>query len=556
MKRILNKFKYLFLILVIAGCKKTLNLTPKDQISDASFWKTPNDFQLVANDFYYGLQEVPVYTDNNSDIAFGVGTDPATGDDNRSMSNGSFLAQATSSLCDNSYKYIRATNYLLQKATESTLGTEIDRWIGEALFFRAYHYWHLVKAFGGVPKIDKVLDLKSPELYQPKASQQEIIDFILSDLDNAVNKLPKQSELTGDELGRVTQGAVLALKARVALYQGTWAKYHGEGGDAATYISKAVEAANAVVTSNQYALYTDNGADSYKYLFILQGDDSKEVILARRYYADRITHNWTRELWFNYMVPTKNLADQYLCTDGLPIDKSPLFQGYQQLTSEFQNRDPRMSMTFIVPGSTIFYEGGIWQPTYPGFTGTNATRTGYMIRKFLDETLAATQFQGQYDFKEFRYGEVLLILAEALYEQNGQISDADLDRTINVLRSRVNMPALTNAFVAENGLNMLNEIRRERTIELAFEGYRRDDSRRWKTAETVMPQAIRGVKFVGTEYQQRFPDLKVGTDIQVDADGFIVAESARQFLPKHYLDPIPLQEIQLSGGTLQQNEGW
>jgi len=558
MNRILNKFKYFFLILAIAGCKKDLNLTPKDQISDASFWKTSSDFQLAANDFYYGLQEVPEYIDNNSDIAFGTGTDPATGADNRSMSNGSYQPQATSPLWDNSYKGIRATNNLLQKASESTLGTEIDRWVGEALFFRAYHYWRLVKSFGGVPKIDKVLDIKSPELYQPRSSEQEIIDFILSDLDNAVDKLPKQSELTGDELGRVTQGAVLTLKARVALYQGTWAKYHGEGGDAATYIGKAVEAANAVVASNEYALYTEQGANSYKYLFILQGDDSKEVILARRYYADRIVHNWTRELWFNYTVPTKNLADQYLCTDGFPIDKSPLFQGYQQLTSEFQNRDPRMSMTFIVPGSTIFSEAGVWQPTYPGFTGTNATRTGYMIRKFLDETIDATTFIGQYDFKEFRYAEVLLILAEALYEQNGQISDADLDRTINIIRSRVNMPALTNSFVTANGLNMLNEIRRERTVELAFEGYRRDDLRRWKTAETVMPQAIRGVKFVGTEYEQRFPDLKVGTDIQVDADGFIIGESAssRQFIPKHYLDPIPLQEIQLSGGSLEQNPGW
>jgi len=217
-----------------------------------------------------------------------------------------------------------------------------------------------------------------------------------------------------------------------------------------------------------------------------------------------------------------------------------------------------MSMTFIVPGSTVFSEGGVWQPTYPGFTGTNATRTGYMIRKFLDETIDATTFIGQYDFKEFRYAEVLLVLAEALYEQNGQISDADLDRTINVIRSRANIPSLTNSFVTANGLNMLNEIRRERTVELAFEGYRRDDLRRWKTAETVMPQAIRGVKFVGTEYEQRFPDLKVGTDIQVDADGFIIGESAssRQFIPKHYLDPIPLQEIQLSGGSLEQNPGW
>jgi hypothetical protein len=217
-----------------------------------------------------------------------------------------------------------------------------------------------------------------------------------------------------------------------------------------------------------------------------------------------------------------------------------------------------MAMTFIVPGSTIFFEGGLMQPTYPGFTGSNATHTGYMIRKFLDESLEATQFQGAYDFKEFRYAEVLLILAEALYEQNGQISDQDLDRTINVIRSRVNMPALTNSFVIANGLNMLDELRRERTVELAFEGYRRDDLRRWKTAETVLPQALKGVKFTGTEYQQRYPDLNVGTDIQVDENGFIVAEpaSARRFLTKNYLDPIPLQQIQLSKGTLTQNPGW
>jgi hypothetical protein len=557
MKRVINKFKYIFLILIIAGCKKKLDLAPKDQISDASFWKTSQDFQLAASDFYYGLQEIPVYIDNNSDIAFGTGTDAATGVDNRSKSNGSYLAQATSPLWDNSYKYIRAINYLLQKASESTLGAEINRWVGEALFFRAYHYSRLVKSFGGVPKIDKVLDVTSSELYAPRSTQQEIVDFILSDLDNAINKLPKQSGLTSDELGRVTQGAALALKARVALYQGTWAKYHG-GSDAATYITKAVDAANSVVTSNEYALYTDQGANSYKYLFILQGDDSKEVILARRYYANRITHNWTRELWFNYMVPTKNLADQYLATDGLPITQSPLFQGYATLTSEFKNRDPRMSMTFIVPGSEIYFEGGLMQPTYPGFSGSNATHTGYMIRKFLDETLEATQFQGQYDFKEFRYGEVLLTLAEALYEKNGSISDADLNRTINVLRSRVSMPALTNAFVTTNGLNMLNEIRRERTVELAFEGFRRDDLRRWKIAETVLPQAIKGVKFVGTEYQTRYPNLQPGVDIQVDANGFIIAEqaSSRQFLPKHYLDPIPLQQIQLSKGTLTQNTGW
>lgn len=550
MKRFINK-KYFFLlaIVVIAGCKKDLNLTPKDQLSDASFWKTPGDFQLSANNFYYGLQQAPEYIDNNSDIAFGSGANP--------VSNGSYLTSATSDVWNSCYEQIRGVNYLLQKAPESKLGSAIDRWVGEASFFRAYNYWRLVKAFGGVPKIDKVLDVTSTELYTSRSTQTEIIDFILSDLDNAISKLPKQSELPESEMGRVTQGAALALKARVALYMGTWAKYHSEG-EPSKYLKAASDAAEQVVSSNEYALYTDKGADSYKYLFILQGDDSKEVILARRYYANRIVHNWTRELWFNAMVPTKNLADTYLSKDGRPINQSPLFQGYNTLTSEFQNRDPRMAMTFIVPGSTIFFEGGLMQPTYPGFTGSNATHTGYMLRKFLDETIESATFQGAYDFKEFRYAEVLLILAEALYEQQGSISDQDLNRTINVVRSRVNMPALTNSIVSTYGLNMLTEIRRERTVELAFEGYRRDDLRRWKTAETELPQALKGVKFVGTEYQQRYPDLKVGSDIEVDANGFIVTEpaSARNFMSKHYLDPLPLQQIQLSNGTLVQNPGW
>ena len=499
-------------MVVVCSCQKKLDLTPKDQISDASFWQKPSDFTLAANDFYYGLTEpnqqnsTGLYADNTSDLAFGSGAN--------SVSNGSYLPAANSELWNNAYTYIRAANYLLDKAATSALGAEIDKPVGEALFFRAYYYFNLVKKYGGVPKIDKVLDVNSPELYTAKTSQPEMVDFMLADLANAAAKLPLQSEISENDLGRVTKGAALALTARIALYMGTWAKYHGEG-DPNKYLDISISAAEALIASGEYALYTGKGADSYKYLFLLPGDDSKEVILAKRFYINRVTHNWTRELWFNAIVPTKNLADQYLATDGLPISSSPLFQGYATLTSEFQNRDPRMGMTFIVPGSTIFFEGGILQPTYPGFTGTNATRTGYMIRKFLEETIDATQFKGEYDYKEFRYAEILLILAEALYEKNGTISDADLDRTINVVRARVNMPVLTNTFVTANGLNMLNEIRRERTVELAFEGFRRDDLRRWKIAETVMPMSLRGVKFVGTEYETKYPDLTPGVDIQV-----------------------------------------
>lgn len=549
-KHIYNFIIFTLPLFLLAGCEKSLDLTPKDQISDVSFWKNSDQFKLAANDFYFSLQGAHNYTDLNSDIAFGAGANP--------LSNGTYLAEANSAVWDTAYAVIRGTNYLLEKARESNLGAEIDRWVGEAMFFRAYQYWNLVKKFGGVPLITKVLNIDSEELYTARSTQQDIIDYVISNLDSAAEKLPTQSELDPSEFGRVSQGAVLALKARVALYQATWQKYH-EGGNPSTYLTAAIDAAEQIIASEEYALYTDQGDQSYKYLFILQGDDSKEVILARRYYANRATHNWTRELWFNFMIPTKNLADLYLTTDGLPIDQSPLFEGYDELASEFQNRDPRMAMTFIVPGDSIYADGGEWAVTYPGFTGTNATQTGYMLRKFLDETLEATQFQGQYDFKEFRYAEVLLILAEALYERDGTISDNDLNRTINLIRSRVNMPALTNAFVTANGLNMLDEIRRERTVELAFEGFRRDDLRRWKTAETVLPNALKGVKFVGTEYQQTYPDLVVGTDIQVDENGFIETEPAasRQFnANKHYLDWIPLQQIQLSKGSLTQNPGW
>ncbi|HEV8305126.1 MAG TPA: RagB/SusD family nutrient uptake outer membrane protein [Gemmatimonadales bacterium] len=540
-------------LMLAVGCKD-LNLGPKDQVSDASFWKTPEQFRLAANDFYYGLRGAHNYTDINSDIATGSGT----GGEMQSVSNGSYLPTANSSLWTNSYAGIRGTNYLLEKAAQSGLGSEIDRWVGEALFFRAYHYWNLVKSYGGVPLITKVLDVASPEIFTPRATQQEVIDFIIADLDAATPKLLKQSELSGEEMGRVTQGAALALKARAALYQGTWRKYHGEG-DPTAMLTAAITAAQQLIASTEYQLYIDHGPDSaYKFLFILEGDDSKEVILARRYFAGRTVHNWTRELWFNYMIPTKKLADMYLATDGLPITSSPLFAGYDSLTTEFRNRDPRMAQTFIVPGSAVFQESG-FQPVFPGFSGSNASRTGYMLRKFLDETVEATQFAGQYDFKEFRYGEVLLILAEALFERDGLISDGDLGNTINKLRARVGMPSLTNGFVTTNGLDMLREIRRERTVELAFEGFRRDDLRRWKTAETEMPQALRGVKFEGTEYEQRDSTLVIGTDIQVDAGGFVVAEAAtsRQFVvPRHYLDPIPLQQIQLSRGTLIQNPGW
>lgn len=547
----MKRFKILSIICIALGFTSCdLDLAPMDQISDASFWTKSEDFRLATNNLYWGLANAFQFIDNNSDLAYGKGAND--------VSNGSYIAPVSDAEWDDPWKQIHNANYILERAEASALSSsEIGRWVGETRFFRAYNYWKLMKKFGGVPKIEVALNTESPELYSERATQKEIVDFILGDLEQAIPSLPKQSEISAAEMGRVTQGAALLLRARVALYQGTWEKYHN-GSNADEYLTIAIEAAQALIDSKEYALYKGMGDNSYKYLFILQGDDSKEAILAMRYYKLRLTHNWTRELMLNAMTPTKNMADMYLTNEGLPIEKSNKFQGYNTMKSEFENRDPRMTMTFVVPGSKVFIEGGIWAEVNPGFLGSNATHTGYMLRKFMDETEDALNKIGEYDFKEFRYGEGLLILAEALYEKNGQITDTELNLTINELRKRVNMPLLTNQFVIDNGLDMQEEIRRERTVELAFEGYRRDDLRRWGTADKVLPKALKGVKFVGTEYEKKYPELIIGENIQVDKDGFILTEDAksRKFESKHWYSPLPLKQVQLSNGTLKNNPGW
>jgi hypothetical protein len=154
-----------------------------------------------------------------------------------------------------------------------------------------------------------------------------------------------------------------------------------------------------------------------------------------------------------------------------------------------------------------------------------------------------------------RYAEVLLIYAEAKFELNGSISDADLNLSINLLRTRVGFaPKLTNAFVTTNNLSMRDEIRRERTVELALEGFRYDDLMRWKLAEALLPQNLLGAKFIASEW--------VGTNgnsLNLNSDQVLITEpvTSRHFRPERdYLYPVPIHEITTSGGNVVQNPNW
>lgn len=553
-------------ILIITACIVTfmtftscedIDLLPKDDLADELFWKGSSDYMKAVN-LLYNRTETFGTKDTDSDIGFELNLT-----DNSKISNGTFSAPNSETDWTDRFEDLRQCNVIIEKS-ESYEGdfSEIERYVAEVRFFRAYTFWRLMKKYSDVQIITKPLTVDSPELYGTRNPQNEVEDFILAELEAISSKLPRRSEMTANEAGRVTQGTALALKARVALYAGTWAKYHQHRSDYTQLLDQAIKAAEQVIDSKEYALFEGEGDHSYRYLFIDEGDDAPEEIFGSRYYNDIRYHGTAHSVyWGNRGTPTKKLADMYLCkTTGLPIEHANSgFQGYQKIADEFADRDPRMSQTILMPGTPYISAQDGPDICSPSFTTRPETRTGYKLWKFMGEAQGKQSNQSSFDYHIIRYSEVLLILAEATFEKNGSISDDVLNKSINVVRSRkgVEMPPLTNQFVQSNGLNMLTEIRRERTIELAFEGFRRDDLRRWRTAETEMKKAIMGIKYTGTEYEEQ-QALNEGYSGQIDANGFLILEPEenRFFVaPKHYYYSLPLDEMQLNE-NLKNNPGW
>lgn len=549
----------IFASLLSIGCKKGLNLIPEDTISDETFWKTASDFKLATNNLYYSLGSFNTW-DTETDIAYDVPN---------SISNGTYQAPETDDNWNTPYIYIRRCNNIIEKAATSSVAEDVKQFVAEAKFFRAYNYWRLFRLYGGIPLITKVLGVNDEELFDARASRKETVDLIIKDLTESAVDLPEKSELPSIDIGRITKGAAISLKARVALFEGTWEEFRG-GANSNELLDIAIKASESVINNGQYSLYTGKGDQSYRYLFIDAGDDASGAILDRRFQQGISNQSFTYDVGSSgQLLPTKKLADMYLSTDGLPITKSPLFKGYNTRTSEYQNRDPRMTMTMLIPGA-LASQSWYVNPTasWPFYPQRNPN-TGYTTYKFLSEDAYGNELPNRgysFDHHIIRYANVLLIYAEAVFERNGNISDADLNKSINLIRQRVNMPALTNAFVAANGLDMRQEIRRERTVELALEGLRYDDLRRWKTAETELPQAIKGVKIVGSNWTDpvvieganRNPYGGSAWQSQTDPGGFIIVESAaaRSFDPnKDYLMPLPTKEVSINP-KLIQNPGW
>lgn len=564
----MEKFNYIVrllsfsvVLLFISSCSGFLDLKPQSEITDITFWKTPSDFKLAANWFYPNSLDDPqssgtINNDNMSDIAIDVQPD--------AVSSGTYVAPEQDGVWNGAYSGIRNANKLIEEGENSSIKNDILSYLGEGYFFRAYNYFKLFKSYGGVPIIDKVLDPSSQDIYKERASRDDVANFMISDLDKAISNLPAKSST---ETGRVCKEAAKALKARICLFEGTWRKFHGTG-DANTLLDLAVSESKDVIDSKSYTLYNGKGQDSYRYMFIDQtSENNPESILSKKYRTNIDINGWTYGISWGAMSPTKKIADLYLCKDGLPIDKSSLFEGYGLCRSEFYNRDPRMTQSLILPAKSIVRpQFNVPTPQWPGVGNNRNINSGYMLYKFISEIPNPGNGGSEFDWNDIRYAEVLLIYAEAKFERNNAISDADLDLSINVLRDRVQMPHLTNAFVAANGLDMRTEIRRERSVELAFEGFRWDDLRRWKTAETELPNSLLSIKVSGTQWDSpqitidgiSTPSLFYNLPADQLENGCKVLQpkAQRKFDPdKNYLLPLPTKQISLNS-KLQQNPGW
>lgn len=414
---------------------------------------------------------------------------------------------------------------------------------------RALMYSYLIDFWGDVPLVTHTLTID--ELMVARTPKEEVIDFLMTDLEVAAANLPVEIPV-GENLGRMSRGAALALKARIALYHGRF--------------DVAEDAARRVMDLGVYSLFDIGNPDrNYYTLFTDKGKLSaglnKETIIGRLCLADVSMHNLSREIQvpdqFIRWNPTKHLVDDYLMVDGLPIDKSPLYQvsGYEDV---FKNRDPRMSQTILAPGAAWGgrYDGSL-NNTTPGIFNTPkfqsdkkgaVTLTGYYFTKYCDLGAVPTYNKDDNDFHLLRYAEVLLTYAEAKLEQ-GTLTQSDVDKTINLLRSRVGMKPMDLQELETNGLNVRNEIRRERRIELALEGQRYSDIKRWKIGE-VLGQDVKGVNV------NWLPRPELAANLRTDADGFVIAHTGRTFdASRHYLWPIPLPQMERNP-DLEQNPGW
>lgn len=563
---------------IVTSCKREsfLNRSPLSDITPGTYFKNETDLQLYCNQYYPALtvQNFLKLDDNSDDKAnasinsllAGTYTVPSAATHNYSggttlnfdSNNISGNVNVNQSGTDWDFALIRACNFFLANYQKANIPDATKNiYVGETLFFRANDFWKKVKAFGDVSYVNHyIVDSSKSVLYGPRMPHKQVMDSVLKDINFAVNNLP-----VSPADGRLGKYAALALKARVCLWEGTYRKYFGVG-DEATYLQAASDAAEQIMNSGLYKLYTTGNPQSDYYNLFIQDElkGNSEAILPMRYLSSVLMNGIDRSLGEAGDGYSKDFVNSILCSDGLPTSLSPLFKGDDTPDDEATNRDPRYKQQIATRGFDFLAGDLITLPRI----GTTVTSTGYQPIKGRSNSLAAWNANASvYDFFIFRYAEVLLIEAEAKAEL-GLATQTIIDNTINKLRDRVGMPHMIIANLVKDPKSnfpslpvLIDEIRRERRVELGAEGFRFDDIKRWHAGTLINnPNTILGMKLTPT-LRAQYPAQQV-SNIVVDANNYIrlyPSITNRTWNDKMYLLPIPTQEISLNP-NIKQNPGW
>ena len=581
MKNISRIFAVMTAVVAFASCD--LTLLPEDKVTPDTYFKTRIDNERWTNRYYTLLV--------NPETSCRYSADDLVKKSMGSIIEGTRMASdEMSSNLEWGWKGLRWINYHLEKIEQNCEDEAVKKeYKGVSYFFRAYLYFQKVMRFGDVPWYDSVLGSEDNEsLTKPRDDRGFVVDKILEDLDNAYASLPSTKDPA-----RVNKWTALALKSRVALFEGTWRKYRGMA-DADKYLTAAAAAAKTFIEESGYTLYKE-GNEPYRTLFV--SEDIKtvacEVVLGRMYEATtlKVAHSiqfntvndaqgFTRRFMYHYLMVTgERFTDQ---------------QGYETMEykDEVQNRDPRLAQTVLCPG---YIQIGATKPT----PNPMVSLTGYQPIKFVAQDTYSGASKGSHDIPVIRAAEIYLNYAEALAEL-GTLTQNDLDISVNKLRDRVGMPKLdmeaANADVdpflegcypnVTTGANkgVILEIRRERTIELVNEGYRQWDILRWKEgAQMFNTSGYYGIYFPGPDFydmdgdgQNDFhlykkgetPEMGDGITAMMIGDGIVLSEGDKGYVVAHsgnnwafnetrdYLWPIPADQRVLTGGKLTQNPGW
>lgn len=570
--------KYI-LLLAAAGLMSScydLDQYPHDQLNSGTFWKT----EAHA---YQGM--VAMYETLRNENVFGAYYNlDALGEIAMDINNWQMptIIKGTygdrtgyiQSKWQSSYNGVFRANLLLQNIDGVDMSDEQKAlYKGEAKFMRALYYFHLMDFYGGVPLYDEttIVDQEFMNMKKPRSTAEETKKFILNDLDEAINVLPVKWE--SSQYGRATRGAALALRGKVKLYT---KDYSGAKADF-----------EEIVKDPQGRGYGYRLNDSYPDLFTLEGDQSDEIIFSiqcvngtnNNYGLPYCLRLGTRSAFggcWNNNMPTDILADMYEYKDGRPFSWDEIYPGFSTdralqksifqatLTADkksvaqypadkdkiraiYESRDPRLEQTLITPyahwlgcsGRTprdIEYVLAVGVNEANGFIRDNLGQYNYYWRKFVPEGdmngILEDRSYSPVDFPLIRYADVLLMLAECYNETNQPDEAIDM---INQVRQRpsTNMPALNSGAAwleAHSKEEIFERIKHERAVELACEGHRFSDLRRWGIAKETL----------NYEYD----------------DILGVFRFTRIFEDRDYLFPIPAVEFERNTELGAQNPGW